>query len=359
MSIEIFGRLLLESRQGRMLEPRPDLGLPTPVVAFNGGLEAGFSGRNEDRDHAEAEAGANDLAQGVGPAMCSMEPGVVVELNVAGQAKLPPMLGESLDGFRCRDEGTNPRSCQSAVKGDRVEHLNVNSAFDDKAGDDVDAIEFGSALCDRRQVPAAGRRRMTDPASAVESPSPKQDSSDSSDGRRFPAALLEHFPSDCCIPELSQSTFCLQLLPYPQDLLLGGRVDSVGPAPGPSRSIRPIHSVKSLLTSSLKPAPDRPPVDSELFGNRSNRSAASNRCDHLAALPLIGVFFPFSVLPDLLTQNHLSTRPLRPSGNLRAERAQAVEADGLWKADEYAVFPHPLENAARFPHLPQPQLTTR
>jgi hypothetical protein len=35
---------------------------------------------------------------------------------------------------------------------------------------------------------------------------------------------------------------------------------------------------------------------------------------------------------------------------------QAVEADEAWKAGEYAAFPPPLENAPRFPRLPQPQL---
>jgi len=35
---------------------------------------------------------------------------------------------------------------------------------------------------------------------------------------------------------------------------------------------------------------------------------------------------------------------------------QAVEADEVWKAGEYAAFPHLLENAPRFPRLPQPQL---
>jgi hypothetical protein len=33
-----------------------------------------------------------------------------------------------------------------------------------------------------------------------------------------------------------------------------------------------------------------------------------------------------------------------------------MEADGVWKAAEYGAFPHPLENASRFPQLPQAQL---
>jgi len=35
-----------------------------------------------------------------------------------------------------------------------------------------------------------------------------------------------------------------------------------------------------------------------------------------------------------------------------------MEGDGLWKA-AVGTFPQPLENASRFPHLPQPLLATR
>ena len=40
----------------------------------------------------------------------------------------------------------------------------------------------------------------------------------------------------------------------------------------------------------------------------------------------------------------------------KSSSVKAVEADGVWKAARGA-FPHPLENASRFPHLPQPQPT--
>lgn len=41
----------------------------------------------------------------------------------------------------------------------------------------------------------------------------------------------------------------------------------------------------------------------------------------------------------------------------RSRGGKAVEADGVWKAA--FAFPHPLEKAARFPHLPQQKIRTK
>jgi hypothetical protein len=67
-------------------------------------------------------------------------------------------------------------------------------------------------------------------------------------------------------------------------------------------------------------------------------------------------FLPTSLLRRFLAEILLFSKTL-PKSKLSGN--QAVEADGVWKAAEYGAFPHPLENAARFPQLPQPLATTR
>ena len=354
VSRDVSGRLVLNSRQGRVLEPGPDLGLPAAVVAFDGGLEARFSRRDKDGNHSQAEADASDAAQRVGPAVSSVEPTVVIELGVGGQAELAPVLDESVNGLCCGDAVAHPGAHQSAVKRDGVEHLDIDSAFKDKAGDDVKAVQLGLTLRHPRQIPPSWRSRMADPAPVVENPSPQQDTSNGANGRQGLVVACQQLAMDGRLSKFPQVTLLLQLLTHPKDFNFDGSCDSIGRTVRPARPVAPVHAIQPLVTGPQDPSLNRSAADTEPPRHPADRMAVTNRSHQRAALALTGVFFSSSMIEAscLRSISPFSCSSLRVVAMARAP--QAVEADGVWKAAEDGTFPHPLENASRFPQLPQP-----
>lgn len=339
-----------------MLEARPDFGLPAAVVTLDGSLEAGLARRGEDGDDLKGEAEANDAADGVGKLMSALEAGVVVELSIGGQADVVPVGQKRLESFPSGDEGPGPGLHQAAVERDGVENLDIDSAANDKAGDDVEAIQFGVALGDLGQVPAARRGRVAYPSAPIQSTSPQQDPSDRANRRQRVAALHEQLPMDRHVAELSQRTSVLESLASRENDLFDRRGRSVGWLMRARRSIGPLDTVQALPDSPGNPSLNGRAADMKLTRDSSSAPSRPNGRHDGATSLLDGVFLPSSLLRGFLELISLSPKTL-----LKASPPddQAVEADVMWKAADYGAFPHPLENAARFPQLPQPQSTTK
>jgi hypothetical protein len=210
-----LGGLILKSLKGPVVEASPDLGLPAAVIAFDGGLEAGFARWSEDGYHLQGQTKTGDPAEVIGILVGSLETRVVVELSIAGQTDLAPVFDQGQGSSLGRDGGSRPGGCQAAMKGDGIKGLDVDSAFDDKAGDDIDAIGFQLSGGDWGQVPTARRRWAPHPLTAVQSSQPLQDTTDSANGRDLAMSSLHELPPDGKITVLSQIACLLQFSAKP------------------------------------------------------------------------------------------------------------------------------------------------
>jgi hypothetical protein len=348
------GGLILKSLQGVVVEASPDLGLPAAVVAFDGGLEAGLARWSEDGYHLKGEAKTGDTAEVIGILMGSLEPRVVVELGVARQTDLTPVFDQGQGSVLRRDGRSWPGGCQAAVKGDGVENFDIDSAFNDKAGDDVDAIGLNLAGADPRQVPTARRGWAPHPSTTIQSSPPLQDATDRAKRGDLAMSSLDQFPPDRDITVLSQIAYLLEFSAKLENLLLGIPADPIGwLAERTWGAVRPVHAVQPVFLGATNPAMNRTETQSETPGNRADRFALTDGSNHGSASSLDRVFLePCSLLFGRRADHIRRVGPTRLPAC-----ARPVEADGVWKAAEYGAFPHPLENAARFPHLPQ-ALTT-
>lgn len=353
--LDVLGGLDLEGKQRVVLEARPDLCLPAAVIALDGGLEARLARRGKDRDDPESEAESDDATDGVGILVSALEAGVVVELGIGGQADVLPVGQQRLESFPSGDEGSGPGLHQAAVEGDGVEDFDIDSAANDKAGDDVEAIQFGVPLGHLRQVPTSRRGGMPDSSTPIQGASPQQDPSDRANRRQRTEALFQQLTMDRRIAELSQGTRVFESLASGENDLFDRGGHPVGWPVRARRAITPLDAVQSLPGSPGNPSLDGRTTDMELTRDPSSAPSRPDGRNDGAAFLFDGGFLPTSLLRKFLEEILLFSKTLpksKPSGN------QAVEADGVWKAAEYGAFPHPLENAARFPQLPQPLATT-
>jgi hypothetical protein len=103
----------LESAQGRMLEASPHFGLPTAIEAFDGGLEAGFARRDENGNHLQAEAKADDATQGIGIKVGTLKARVIVELSIRRQAKGSPMAQNEFQSVGGTNGLARPGGCRA------------------------------------------------------------------------------------------------------------------------------------------------------------------------------------------------------------------------------------------------------
>jgi hypothetical protein len=252
-----------------------------------------------------------------GVLVSALEAGVVVELSVGRQAKLFPVFQHGLGGFFGGDERSSPRAHQTAMERDDVEHLDIDSAFNDKAGDDVKAVQFGFALGEGGQIPATWWGWTAHSSAPVQSSLPLQDSRDRSDAGNLAISLSKEFPMDGGVAVFAQRTGLLQLPTDAQDCALNGRADAVGRTTAGTRSaICPVNTVKPLPFSALDPRPQREVAEPELTRNRSYRAASTNSRDHRATLGFSRVFLPRSLL-EAVSLEQTTARPkmrsLQPS----------------------------------------------
>ena len=157
------------------------------------------------------------------------------------------------------------------------------------------------------------------------------------------------------ISELSQRAGVLESLASGENALFRRGRHPVGRLARTGRSIAPLNAVQALTGGPGNPSLNGAETDTVLMGDLPSASPAVNRGNDGTTLFFDRVFLPSSFLRGSFEETFLFLRTLaeaKPVDN------QTVEADGVWKAAEYGAFPHPLENAARFPQLPQPPAAT-
>jgi hypothetical protein len=183
----------------------PYLRLPSRVVAFDGSLETGFSGRSKDRGTPQAQTEKNQPSQSVAELVSALEASVVIELGVSRQAKDFPVLDHGLDRRTSKDSAIWPRSNQTAMRRYSVEDLDVDSTFDD-----VEAIKFTTPLGHLRQIPTHRRWWVVPSPPTIESLTPLQDAPDGTYSRDGHPPLGKQFSLDCLGPVLAQDAFSLE-----------------------------------------------------------------------------------------------------------------------------------------------------
>jgi hypothetical protein len=106
------------------------------------------------------------------------EPGVVVELGVAGSADRPPVCVERVDRQAGGDTGRRPGGHEPAVERDPGQDVEMDAAFEPQAADDVEAVELDQPPAEVGQVPAGRRRRPADAPRGIERTAPLEDPGD-------------------------------------------------------------------------------------------------------------------------------------------------------------------------------------
>jgi len=147
----------------------PNVGLPAAVETFDGGLKAGFTWGHKDRDDGKTEAETDDTSDAVGMLLRPEKAVVVVELGIAGQAELAPVIDQQEHDVFGEHFAGRPGLHQTAVERDGGQDIEMRTALDGQPLDDVDAVQFGNPVGDLRDVPAWRRGRPADPTTAVES----------------------------------------------------------------------------------------------------------------------------------------------------------------------------------------------
>jgi hypothetical protein len=209
-----------------------------------------------------------------------LEDRVVVELGVARQTELPPVLDQALDDELGGDALiAGPRGHQAAVQRDPVEHLDLRAIADDQSLDDVEAVEFPAPAGHLRQVPARWRRGPSRPMLMVQGAATTQDAVDGAlRGERFDPAgsqVLE----DRFGPEEAQVALGLQLAAHVEDRILDGPLGSLSDS-GDRRAIRPIHPAEARALRVADPAVNGRGAHAEVPRDLMLRSAASDGLDH-------------------------------------------------------------------------------
>ena len=221
---------------------------------------------------------------------------VVVELGVARQAELAPVLDQALDHEPRRDAlAPRPGRDQAAMQRDGVEHLDLGAALDDQPLDDINAVQLPAPTGHLRQIPARRGRRPSDAMSAVPHAATTQDAVDRPfRGQRLDATGPEGL-EDRLGPEEAQVTLGLQAATHFED-----QVFEIGIGPlsgvGDRRTVGPIDPVQALALRVSDPAVDRGGAHAEVPGDLLLRSSPPDGLDH--GLAVIGLPVSLLMMPS-------------------------------------------------------------
>ncbi len=189
------------------------------------------------------------------------------------------------------------------MQGDAVEDLDLGAVLDDQALDDVEAVQLRLGRGDLGQIPAAGRRRPTGPAAAVQGATAGEDAVDGSQRWRRSDALLLESLLDRGGPDGSQVAVG-QRGSGLQHQVLHRSVGAAGLVRG-VRAIRPVHAIQALALAPLDPVRDGGDANAEAAGDETQGLAASDGGYHgstprrLSLCLLMGFSLEGSVLGNL------------------------------------------------------------
>ena len=267
-----------------MVEPIPDHLLPSTVEVLDLGLEAGLSGRGEDRGDSQKQAEPHDSTQDIGVLMGSLESGIVVELGIGRQPVLPPVAqqaGKCGPGGRLR--GLGPCLSEASMQGDGRQDVDQRPVFNPQVFDPIEAVDFGLGRSDVRQVPALGGCGATQTTLSVQGSPTFQDTGDGSIRRNIGQTAADPFLAEGSGAVLAERAMNLQVLSQVQNEVL----DDGGCAAGMMRaagSVGEIHPVQSLACGMPDPALDGGLADVKLPGYDSHGQTSPDRVDEVPSL---------------------------------------------------------------------------
>ena len=273
--INVLLRLSLHSGEVFKTKSFPHAALPTPVVTFDRCLKSRFAWRHEDRRDAQTQTTSHDFPQRVRPST-SLKNGRVVELGVVGQAEVAPELNELLYRIFRGHPHHRPRSDESAVQRNRVQHLKYFSSRDVQIFDVVELIQLGDFLCEWFQIPACGWWLETFSLPSVDLAVPFQNPVDGCSRRQHGALALLHFTKDRIGAVLSERTVFLKLFSQHQHALFDLRRNTIGRHRRSGGPIVPIDAVEPLPFGTLAPSFDGRFADVKLFRHLTQRLPPPN-----------------------------------------------------------------------------------
>jgi hypothetical protein len=163
--------------------------------------------------------------------------------------------------------------------------------------DDVDAVDFGVAARDRRQIPAERWGWAAHTPATVQRPAPGQDAADRTHRRHHGHRPLNQRGVNRVRPELAEIARLLQLVSNPEHEILEHPRDASCRA-RPRRAIRPVH-----LLECTAPRPPHPQLDGGETYSALPRGlpqpAAGPDGRHEAAPPSRRVFLIIRSLPPV------------------------------------------------------------
>ncbi len=143
-----------------MFESRPDLGLPTTIVALDGCLKAGLVGRSEDGSYAQTQAQPDHASYRIGILPRTLETVVVVELSVGGKPHRPPVFHQGIDDHFRADRAKRPSCRQPAMQRNSRQNRQLRPTADRQTFDRIETVQFGLSRRNRgRYQPRGGGGR--------------------------------------------------------------------------------------------------------------------------------------------------------------------------------------------------------
>lgn len=139
----------------------PNFQLPEVVIAFDFGLEAGFSWWRKDGNDTGAEAQVDQSPQTTGLLMRTLKASVIVELSEGGPADRTPIRLQTGQCIGGGEGGTRPGNGQTAVEGNAIKDFDRGDIFDRQTFDKIKGIQLGLTMGQLGQVPTRGRRQLT------------------------------------------------------------------------------------------------------------------------------------------------------------------------------------------------------
>ena len=319
--------------QMAMAPAMPGHGLPAGVEALDLRLETRLARRCEHGDDAQLQAEPDDAPDGVGVLVRALEKRVIVELGEVRQPVRAPVLADAAEHMIGTEAmRARPGLGECPVEGDDIEHLHRRPALDEQALDEIEAVEFRATGGQRRQIPAARRRRAAHARPGIEQAAAAQDAPDgaqrghgklarsarpqkSADGRR--AALAERRNGQRAPRRTHRA-------------LDTGTCAAAVRRAAARRPVGPHHAVQTFSASAGGPELEMGKANAKAARDRAHRTAATHREDHIPTLQGREFFMARRDTPSRLACGAgVATDSLRSSSATPAPQANPPFTDQL------------------------------
>src|SRR5208283_1155166 len=219
---DVLGRSLAQAADRSVFESRPDLGLPTAVVALDGRLKTSFVRRRKDRRYAQTQAQPDHASDGIGVLPRTMETIVVVELCIGGKPCRAPVLYQGIDHHLRAYGRDGPGDGQTAMQRYSRQNGHLGPTTNCQAFDRIETVQFGLCCRNHRKVPASWRRWTTNSSATIQDTMTSQNPADRGNREQRRDPMDFRFASNGRSAKFSQRAVVLQPTADGQHLLLAG-----------------------------------------------------------------------------------------------------------------------------------------